>query len=170
MRRTALPAVALLLAAIPTLGAGAAPPEPQPVTLPCTTNVGAQVLGSAQPASAAGQSLVLVRLTFGPGGSIGPHTHPGTLVASVESGTLGFTLVEEGAMAVMRSAPAGTPAAAEPLTPGREAELAPGDGFVETGMVHAARAVDDEPATVLLSGLVEAGQPLIQCVDGTPTP
>jgi len=187
MRRNVLPIVALALALVLTAGAGgaaapmigaraAAQPAPQPVTLPCATNVSAQVLGNAAPGSAAEQSLVLVRIIFGPGGSIGAHTHPGTLVASVESGTLGFTLTEDaaaggmGTMSVMRAAPAGTPAAAEPLLPGQEAELAPGDWFVETGMIHTARSLGEEPAAVLLSGLIETGQPLTQCAAGTPTP
>jgi quercetin dioxygenase-like cupin family protein len=161
----------VLFAAAPLIStSAAAPPDPQPVTLPCATNVSAQVLGNAAPGNAAGQGLVLARIIFGPGGSIGPHTHPGTLVVSVESGTLGFTLIDEGEMAVMRAAPAGTPAAAEPLVVGQEVELAPGDWFVETGMVHTARSVGDEPASVLLSGLIEAGQPLTRCVEGTPTP
>src|SRR5687767_1206393 len=83
----------------------AAPPAPQPVTLPCATNMSVQLLGNAQPAAAAEQTLVLVRAIFGPGGGIGPHTHPGTLVISVESGAFGFTPVGEGTMemTIMRS-------------------------------------------------------------------
>jgi hypothetical protein len=42
-------------------GSAAAPPEPQPVTLPCATNMSVQVLGNTQPAAAEEQSLVLVR-------------------------------------------------------------------------------------------------------------
>lgn len=181
MRRTVVSIVALVLAAaplpLPLVGANAATtaqPAPQPVTIPCATNVGAQVLGNAAPETATGQSMVLARIVFGVGGSIGPHTHPGTLVVSVESGTLGFTRTEDvemgeaGEMAVMRAAPAGTPAAVAPLTPGQEVELAPGDWFVETGMVHTARSLGDEPASVLLSGLIAAEQPLTQCVDETP--
>lgn len=147
----------------------AAPPAPQPVTLPCATNMSTQMLGKAEPATATGQALVLVRAIFGPGGGIGPHTHPGTLVISVESGAFGFTLVEdqmEGEMMVMRSGDAGTPTAAEPMVPGEEVVLQPGDWVVEAGMVHSARAVGDEPAIVVFSGLVEAGQPLTSCVEG----
>lgn len=150
--------------------AAAAPPEPQPVTLPCASNVSAQVLGSASPATATGQTLVLARIIFGPGGSIGAHTHPGTLVVSVESGSFGFTLLDHGDMPVMRSTAAGTPAVAEPMMQDQEVELAPGDWFVETGLIHTARNLSDEPTSVLLTGLIEAGQPLTQCVEGTPTP
>lgn len=150
--------------------AAAAQPEPQPVTIPCATNVSAQVLGSASPSPATGQTLVLARISFGPGGSIGAHTHPGTLVVSVESGSFGFTLLDHGDMPVMRSTEAGTPAVAEPTTQDHEVELAPGDWFVETGMIHSGRNLSDEPTSVLLTGLIESGQPLTQCVEGTPTP
>ncbi|MBA2518843.1 MAG: hypothetical protein H0V24_04200 [Chloroflexia bacterium] len=163
--------VAVVIVAAGGLGgrSAAAQPEPQPVTIPCATNVSAQVLG-ATPEAAAGQTLVLARVIFGPGGSIGAHTHPGTLVVSVESGSLGFTLLDHGDMPVMRAMAAGTPAVAEPMTRDQEAELAPGDWFVETGMIHGARNLSDEPTAVLLTGLIEAGQPLTQCAEGTPTP
>ena len=171
MRHTLSLLVALVLVAASLLSAGfvaaAAPPAPQPVTLPCAENVTAQPLGRHAAMDAAGQDVVLVRIIFGPGGSIGPHTHPGMLVVSVESGTLGFTLLEEGTMAVTRAAPAGTPAAEEPLTAGQEVLLGPGDGFAEMGMVHTARSVGDEPAVILVSGLIETGQPLTRCVDDT---
>jgi hypothetical protein len=147
---------------------GAQPAEPQPVELPCAENVSAQVLGKGAPSAADGQALVLVRIIFGPGGSIGAHTHPGTLVASVESGTLGFTLLDDMEMTVSRAGADGTPVAEELLTVDQEVELVAGDGFVETGMVHSARSIGDEPASVLISGLIEAGSPLTQCVDESP--
>jgi quercetin dioxygenase-like cupin family protein len=166
---TALAFVAVAAIGFSTHGS-AAPPVPQPVTIPCATNVSAQVFGNAQPATATGQALVLVRITFGPGGGIGPHTHPGTLVASVASGTLGFTLIGDGTMPIMRSGEAGTPAVEELAATGQEVELNAGDWFVETGMIPSARTIGDEPAVVTISGLIEAGQALTQCVEGTPTP
>jgi quercetin dioxygenase-like cupin family protein len=146
-------------------GVSAAPPEPKPATLPCAVNVSVQLLGAGKPATAEDQALVLGRVIFGVGGSLGPHTHPGTLVASVESGTLGFTLVDDGEMPITRSGDAGTPVAEEMISTGQEVELHPGDGFVEMGMVHSARAIGDEPAVVILSGLIEAGQPLTACAE-----
>ena len=156
-----LVAVGALTTASPSI---AAPPEPQPVTLPCATNMSVQMLGNAPPAAAEGQTLVLVRALFGPGGGIGPHTHPGTLVISVESGAFGFTPSHEGEMTVMRSGDPGTPPASEPLSAGQEVVLHPGDWIVETGMAHSARTVGDEPVEVVFSGLVAAGQPLTTCV------
>ena len=169
MRRTVYSFVALVLLAgalaATRAGGVAAPPEPQLVTLPCATDMYVQPLGQTAPAAVEGQSLVLVRATFQPGGGIGPHTHPGTLVISVESGIFGFTPVDAGEMVAMRSGEAGTPAVEVPLTAGQEVELLPGDWIVEMGMVHTARAIGEEPAVVVFTGLIEAGQPLTTCVD-----
>ncbi len=143
----------------------AAPPEPQPVTLECATDMRTQMLGNTPLASVEGQSLVLVRAYFGVGGGIGPHTHPGTLVVVVESGQFGVTLEEDShmGMAVMRASESGTPAE-EMLVPGEEAVLEPGDYFIETGMVHSARTVGDEPVVVTFTGMLETGQPGTSCV------
>lgn len=146
----------------------AAPPEPQAFTLACATNDSSQLLGNALPATVDRQALVLARIIFGPDGGIGAHTHPGALVVSIESGTLGFTLLEDGMMSIMRSSEAGTPAAETMITTNQEIELTAGDWLVETGMIHSAHTIGDEPAVVLLSGLIEAGQPLTRCVDEAP--
>jgi quercetin dioxygenase-like cupin family protein len=157
--------IAVVALPVGAIGGSAAPPEPQVANLPCATNVSVQVLGSTAPANAEGQSMVLARVIFGVDGSLGAHTHPGTVVASIESGTLGFTLLEDGEMPIMRSGDAGTPAVEEVITTGQEVELKPGDSFVEMGMIHSARAVGDEPAVVVLTGLIETGQALTICVE-----
>jgi len=171
MRPLAHLAAAAVVGLATTLGIGdglsAAPPAPQPITLPCATNASAQVLGTGSPPAAAGETLVLARVILGPSGGIGPHRHPGTLVVSVESGTPGLTLLEDAEMAVMRASLAGTPAAAETVSVGQEVELPAGDWWIEGGMVHQARSVGDEPTVVLLSGLIEAGQPLTARVEET---
>ncbi len=152
-------------------GGAAAPPEPQAITLPCATNAFVQRLSGGTPMGDEEHSLVLIRVIFEPGGGIGPHTHPGTLAQTVESGRFGFTLLEEGEMMLMRSGEAGTPAVEESIPVGQEVELGPGDAFVETGMVHTGRAIGDEPVVLLYAGLFTAGEPLTTCVDeGTPTP
>jgi hypothetical protein len=139
-------------------------PPPKPVELPCATNVSVQVLGST-PINDGAQNLMSVRVIFGVDGSIAAHTHPGTMVITVESGSLGFTLLHEGEMTLNRAATADTEASTEPMRQGEEVVLNPGDGTVETGMVHTARNLSGEPTTVLLAAMIDAGQPLTICVD-----
>lgn len=142
----------------------AAPAEPQPVTLECATGMRTQMLGNTPLATVEGQSLVLVRAYFDIDGGIGPHTHPGTLVVVVESGQFGVTLAEDShmGMSVMRADASGTPVE-ETLVPGEEAVLEPGDYFIESGMVHSARTVGDEPVVVTFTGVLETGQPGTSC-------
>jgi hypothetical protein len=144
-----------------TLGAQEAPP-PKPITLDCAVNASSQLLG-ATPVGDGSRSLVLVRVIFGPGGSIGAHTHPGTLTVVVESGSLGFTLLDHGEMTITRAATVDSEPTEEPLVQGEETVLNPGDGFIEMGMVHSAANLSDGDTTVVFAGLVETGQPVTAC-------
>ena len=144
-------------------------PPPKPIDLPCATDMSAQVLGTTAIGDGS-QTLVSVRVIFGVDGSLGLHTHPGTLVATIESGQLGFTLVDDHDMAISRAATADSEATQEPISSGEEVALDPGDGFVETGMIHSARNLSDEPTTVVIAGLIETGQPLTACADVAPSP
>ena len=77
-----------------------------------------------------------------------PHSHPGTVVLGVASGTLGWTLLE--GTHVVRGAAAGATSPAEDLTePGTEVVLEPGDAiFYEDDVVHTARGAGDEETVV----------------------
>ena len=142
----------------------------QPIELPCVTGVSAQPLGQAMPDGAEGQALALLRLTIAPGGGFAAHTHPGTLIVTIESGTFELTQLDDMEMDVMRAATDVAPSGSETMTMGTPMTLNPGDWFVEPeGMVHTAFNTGSEPTVVLITGLVDPSQPLIQCVAGTPT-
>lgn len=143
-------------------------PPPKPIKLPCVTNASSQLLG-ATPIGDGSQTLVLARVIFGPGGMIDMHTHPGIVIVSVESGVLGFTHLGESDMIVYRAATEETDAATEPLPHGVEVEIHPGDYFVETGMIHTGANLSSGETAVLLSGVIETGQPLTICADGAST-
>jgi len=137
-----------------------------PIDLPCAHNASAEVLGKSVPTDANGMVLLSVRITIQPGGGFDAHTHPGTVVATIDSGTFGFTLLDEGMdMTFTRAADAGTPAATETVSANEEILLGPGDGFVETGMVHEAWNRGDEPVVVIVSALIQPDQPLTICAD-----
>lgn len=141
----------------------------QPIELPCVSGVTVQPIGQSMPADANGQALVLLRLTIAPDGGFEAHTHPGTLIATIESGSFDLTQLDDSPMTITRAPKDGTPSVTEPMTKGMPVTLAPGDWFVEmTGMVHTGYNHGSEPTVVLISGLVDPNQPLIQCVEGTP--
>lgn len=134
------------------------------VELPCVTGVTAYPIGMAMPDDLDGRVLALERLEIAPGGGFTAHTHPGTLIVSVESGTLDLTQLDHAHMEITRAG--GT---SETMTQGTPMTLNTGDGFVEPeGMVHTAFNYGDEPTVVLLTGVVDPNLPLVQCVEGTP--
>jgi quercetin dioxygenase-like cupin family protein len=137
--------------------------EEAPITL--------ESLGSVPAADAPGKQLVLLRVTVAPDGVVPSHVHPGQIVVAVESGTLAYAVLG-GEGEVLRGG-AGTPTAGEAIAPGEEVVLGPGDWFVEDpAVVHTARNAGDEPAVLLISGLVAADEPFLQPTEvdtGTPS-
>jgi quercetin dioxygenase-like cupin family protein len=133
---------------------------------PCVTDVSVESLGSAMPADAEGFALLALRLTIGPGGGFDAHTHPGTLIVTVESGEFTFTQLDHSGMIINRAAVDGTPTAPEELIPNEEVTLHPGDWLAEAGdMVHTGFNRTDAPTVVLVNGLVDPELPFVQCVD-----
>ena len=164
-----IPLLVALVAILSLFGATATAaqdvPAPKPIDLPCVNNVSGQVL-NATPVGDGSQTLVLVRIILGPGGTIGNHTHPGTLAVTIESGSFGLTIADHGNLAINRGGPASAESTPESMMPGQQYTLAPGDGFIETGMIHRAANLSDGDTTVLIAGLITTGEPLTQCVDG----
>ncbi len=117
------------------------------------------------PVNDGSQNLILARIILDIRGGVDAHFHPGTLVVTVESGSLGFTHLGDGEMSVNRVATAEQEATVEPPPHGEQATLTPGDWTVESDMVHAAANLSDGPTTLILSGLIEAGQPLTVCAE-----
>lgn len=125
----------------------------------------AEVFAGAPSASAEGQTVYLARFTFDPGAEIFPHSHPGTTVLGVESGTFGWTL-EQGTAHVVRGAAAGGTTVEDITEPGTEVILNVGDAiFYEDDVVHTARGAGEEPAVVLGTLVLETGQPLLMPAD-----
>jgi quercetin dioxygenase-like cupin family protein len=124
--------------------------------------VTAEVFGSTPSARADGQTLYVARFTFQPGSEIFPHGHPGTTLLGVSSGQLGWTLVT-GSASVIRGSGAGATGPVEILSePGQDVVLNPGDTiYYEDDVVHTARGAGDEPAVVMATLLLTAGEPLL---------
>jgi quercetin dioxygenase-like cupin family protein len=131
----------------------------------CISDVSVAPLALGKPSATSDMDLMLLRITFAPGGGIGAHSHPGSLVLSIESGELEFELME-GEVTVQRATTDGTPGTVETMQPGDTVTLQPGDSLAEDELIHAANNTGDEPTVVLVSALMTTGEPFVQCVEG----
>lgn len=170
IRRGTLHRVAVVLSvlAIALLGVLAAPhfsaaaQDATPAARPSNAKgLKIEVLGKGLPDAGPGHTLMLVRITFAPGGYVGLHQHPGALVLAVESGELSYTL-KEGSAQILHPEVEGTPVASEDLKPGVETTLKAGDALFEQGVIHSARNAGTVPTVVLVSGLIETGHPFTE--------
>jgi quercetin dioxygenase-like cupin family protein len=144
----------------------------QTAVTPPAANAGitADVLASTQPSNAPGQELAIRQVTFDPGGGLVPHTHPGTQLIWLESGTLHLVVVE-GEAPIVRAASAATPGPTDVLTSGQETDLGPGDSWVEAeGVVHYAVNTGAEPAVIRVATLYRTGEPASHSVEMAATP
>lgn len=149
----------------PGLAAQEATPGPIAVT-ELAPGFTVEVFAGAPSDRAPDQTVYLARFIFQPGAEIFPHNHPGTIVLGVESGSLGWTLLE-GSAHVVRGAAAGATGPAEDLTePGTEVILEPGDAiYYEDDVVHTARGAGDEETVVLGTLVLASGEPLLMPVE-----
>lgn len=117
------------------------------------------------PPGAPGNTLTLARYTIAPGAKLAPHVHPGLQMASIDSGTLTYTIVS--GTAQVRRAGATTD---EPITGPTTFELGTGDAVIEVGdMVHFGENKGDEPVIILATLLTQDGHDLAENVTTTTT-
>jgi quercetin dioxygenase-like cupin family protein len=153
--------VALAGLTAPGLAAQEATPGPIAVT-ELAPGFTVEVFAGAPSDRAPDQTVYLARFVIQPGAEIYPHSHPGTVILGVASGSLGWTLLE-GTAHVVRGAAAGATGPAEDLTePGTDVVLEPGDAiFYEDDVVHTARGAGDEETVVLGTLVLASGEPLV---------
>jgi mannose-6-phosphate isomerase-like protein (cupin superfamily) len=152
-----------------TVAQEATPTHSMEAMPPGAVGLTSMVLARMDPATAPGQQLQLVRVEVAPGATVAPHTHPGTIVLCLESGSPVFGVVE-GTATLTHAATAATPEAAETVTAGAEIELQPGDclTFDATQTVHTLRNPGG-PALIWQAHLYASGQPPTTFL-GTPVP
>lgn len=116
--------------------------------------------------SAPGETMALVRYTIPAGAALPVHKHPGVQMASVESGTLTYHVLEGGTVNVVRAD--GTKAS---YGPGSTVKFTTGDSWEEPeGMVHYAENLTDQPVVLISTSLLATDQNATILVDlGTPT-
>ena len=136
---------------------------PGPITaIELAPGVTAEVFAGAPSDRAPGQTVYLARFVFQPGAEIFPHSHPGSVVLGVASGSFGWTLLK-GTAHVVHGAATGATGPIEDITePGTEVILQPGDAIsYEDDVVHTARGAGDEAAVVLGTLVLKTGEPLL---------
>jgi quercetin dioxygenase-like cupin family protein len=164
-------AVAITLAVSAGTGAELAAQETTPPAEPISVielapGVTAEIFAGAPSDRAPDQTVYLARFVFEAGSEIFPHSHPGTVVLGVESGSFGWTLLE-GTAHVVRGAAAGNTGPVEDVTePGTEVLLEAGDAiYYEDDVTHTARSAGDEAAVVFGTLVLTTGEDLLMPVD-----
>lgn len=117
------------------------------------------VLGSAVPAALPDHTLSLRLTMIDPGAVIPLHTHPGTLVVAVQSGSTTVT-VNSGTLVVTRAPVDGAPGVVEEHAAGDVIVMATGDSMVEEGGEYIVENPNDIPAVVNFAALTETGAPV----------
>ena len=164
--------------ALATHGLGAAAQEATPAPGPIKQNelapgVVGEVFAAAPSDRAPGQTVYLSRFTFQPGARSFRTATPGPAIIGVASGPFGWTLVA-GTAHVVRGSASGAASAAEDVTDlGTEVILETGDAiYYEDDVIHTARGAGDEPAVILVTQVLTAGEPRLMPADmemtGTP--
>ena len=119
------------------------------------------ILSSTHPLSAPGETLELVQYIIPASAELPVHKHPGVQMATVESGTLTYHVIEHGSVTVTRAD--GTE---ETVGPGETAAFTVGDSWVEpVGMVHYAENLTSEPVVLMSSSLLDDDEPPTELVE-----
>jgi predicted metal-dependent enzyme (double-stranded beta helix superfamily) len=129
-----------------------------------------QMLGHGLLTNVPGYDLQLARVTFPPGSTVPPHTHPGAAIIYVESGSLGWTVLQ-GETWLMLAESAATPEAqGELVAVDTEVILTAGDWlFLPAAHGDDVRNAGDDTLVLLVANLYPAGEPPIMFM-ATPMP
>ena len=143
----------------------AATAAPAPATAPAAGAVVKDILGAdVDPPGAPGRTLTLIRYTIPAAAKLAPHIHPGVQLASIQSGTLTYTVVS-GTIPVKH--PDGR---TENLVGPTTKTLHPGDAVTEVdGVVHYGANDTTEPVIILATLLTEDGKDLAVLVPQPPS-
>jgi hypothetical protein len=171
MRRLVLVVSVVVFVALSTVGLVSTRTVAQEAT-PAAGGPVAELLGHGLPNAAPGFDLSLYRVTFPAGAGVPPHTHPGTSIVYVDSGTLGFTSLEGEAYLFRAGAMATPEAEGELLAHDTEVTLTAGDVlFFPDEHGDVAYNAGDGDLVLLLANLHTAGEPMLTLMDmGTPMP
>jgi len=126
----------------------------------------AEIIGHKVSVAASDYNLQLTRITFDPGASVPPHTHPGDTVTYQFYGSHVYTLLAGSALIVR----AGADPAGEALTINTPTTIMPGDVLLfDADTAHTAHNPGKLPAVLFESQMRKVGEPLTMPM-ATPAP
>lgn len=111
------------------------------------------------PVGAPGKALALTKVVVPAGASLATHYHPGSGVASIDSGSLTYTVVR-GSVNVWRGSPPDASTLERTVRAGHTTTLRAGEWIAEApGMIHRARNATDRSIVIHLATLYPIGAP-----------
>lgn len=114
------------------------------------------------PAGARGRTLILQRVAIPGATPLAAHTHQGTQIAAITSGTLRYTVLEGRPVRVVHT-PAGAdaPVFVRAIEPGQTYDVKAGYSVIEpAGTAHAVESVGEARVVIYVASLFVNGAPL----------
>ncbi len=124
------------------------------------------------PPGAQGRSLILQKVVIPGNTPLAAHTHAGTQMATIVSGTLQYTVLEHGSVDVVSPGTgAQQPTIIHTIMPHQTYNVTAGEAVIEpAGVAHSVRSVGSTPVVIYVASLFTNGAPLSIPFSGTPTP
>lgn len=112
------------------------------------------------PQGAQGRTMVLQRVEIPANTPLAAHTHRGTQIAAIESGTLRYTVIAGRPVRVVRPVPEGEPTLVRLIRPGETFNVRAGLSVIEpAGTAHSVRS-GNAKVVIYVSSLLRNGAPL----------
>ncbi len=158
--------IALIGGTTATLGSAQEKGTPEPEGIP---GLSAVMTAAGPVMDQPGLILMQMEITLEAGTFIPAHIHPGDLIFSVATGSIVYTTLDGDVDVTWGEA--GSESADQVIAVGESATLDAGDFLVEQStIIHTVENTGDEPAVLVLSGLVDPDEPFLQLVDWPATP
>ncbi len=123
------------------------------------------------PPGAQGRSLILQKVVIPGNTPLAAHTHAGTQMATIVSGTLQYTVLENGSVDVLSPGSGSSqPTIIHTIAPHQTYNVTAGEAVIEpAGVAHSVRSVGSTPVVIYVASLFTNGAPLSIPFSGTPT-
>jgi quercetin dioxygenase-like cupin family protein len=159
MPRPSRPRIAVALALLAAFALGAVLPGAFGQTKVAPTAIRNALAQSSRVQGAPGRTMVLSRVEVEPGAKLALHHHLGTQVATIEAGTLTYT-VRRGVVVVRKGESDQSPKTVRTIEAGQTAPIRSGQWIVEQPSdIHEAANRGSTPVVIYIATLLKTGAP-----------